>query len=673
MMPRLLTKVPGILYGGDYNPEQWPEEVWLEDMRLMKQAGVNLVSIAIFGWSRLQSDETTYTFDWLDRLMALLAEHRIYADLATATATPPPWMSRYPDLAAVDENGCAYSHGSRQHYSPSSPTYRRFAGELVRRLARRYANHPALAAWHINNEYACHVSACHSEASTEAFRVWLQKRYGTLDALNAAWNTAFWSQAYYDWADVRTPRRTPTFVNPTQLLDFQRFSNEALLDLCKMEREILREETPDVPVTTNFMSFFKPLDQWAWSRELDFASWDSYPDFLPGEEPWHSAAQGHDLTRSLKPDRPFVLMEHATSHVHWRTVNPTKLPGQIRLYGLQAVARGADGALFFQWRQSLAGAEKYHGAMVQHGAPPEKSRVFREVCELGADLKKLAPVAGSLCRARVAIVLDWPTWWALEMPGKPTRFDYVPALTAMHRYFYQRNIAVDFVAPDANLPGYALVVAPLLYVIERATAENLTRYVREGGTLLTTCFSGIVDGRDHVVPGGYPAYLREVLGLWVEEWFALGPTERRAVKFGNDGRVLSGRHWSEVVHLEGAGALASYGDGPFAGSPAFTRHRFHQGLAFYLSTVLEGDDLAGALDVVTAPLDLKSPLAAPAGMEVTLRESDRQRFLFLLNHTDRPQTVPLGELYGTELLSGTPASGEWCLAAHGVAVIEMVR
>ena len=666
----LLPKISQILYGGDYNPEQWPEPVWEEDVRLMRQAGVNLVSLGIFSWAKLQSDENTYTFAWLDRVMDLLAANGIWVDLATATASPPPWLSvRYPDISAIDADGRAYHHGSRQHYSPSSPSYRKFAASLVEKIANRYAQHPALAAWHINNEYACHVQGCHSPASTEAFRAWLQKRYGSLEGLNRAWGTAFWSQHYYDWNEVFTPRKTPTTSNPCQQLDFQRFVSDALLDLCKMERDILRRITPDIPITTNFMSFLKQLNYWDWARELDFTSWDSYPDPLPGQRGDLSSSIGHDLTRSLKPGRPFVLMEQCTSQVNWRQINANKPPGFMRLYSLQAVARGSDGVLFFQWRQSIRGAEKFHGAMVQH-APPEKSRVHQEVCALGAELKKLEPVLGSLIRSRVAIIVDWPAWWALELPSKPTEFNYQASLAQFHRYFYENNIAVDFVAPDADLSNYMLVVAPTLYLLQKKDAKNLDAYVRKGGTLLVTCFSGIVDRDDNIIPGGYPGYLTKTLGLWIEEWFPLGLDERRIIQFGRK-KIFSARKWSEVIHLEGAKALATFQEGYLKGRPALTRNPLGKGAALYLATELNAKDLSYFLDTLIQNIGIKAPLSVPAKVEVTLRENGKKQFLFLLNHHEKPVRIDLKKNSGLELLTHKKCQRQMQLPALGVAVIQL--
>ncbi len=666
-----LTKSTHLLYGGDYNPEQWPEEIWKQDIRLMRKAGVNFVCLGIFSWARLQSDEKTYTFEWLDRVMDLMADNGILVGLATATASPPPWLSlHYPDVLAVDAEGRTYYPGSRQHYSPSSPSYRKFAAALVRKIAARYGRHPAVAAWHINNEYACHVPACHSEASTGAFRVWLKQRYRSIDQLNASWGTAFWSQHYFAWDEVLTPRRTPTFGNPAQALDFYRFSSDALLDLCRMERNILRKAAPDIPVTTNFMGFFKPLNYWDWAKELDFTCWDCYPDPLPGQRGELFAAAGHDLTRSLKPGRPFLLMEQVTSQVNWRPVNATKPPGSMRLGSLQAVARGSDGVLFFQWRQSVQGSEKFHGAMVQH-APPEKSRVFHEVCELGGELKKLAAVAGSILRSRIAIIVDWPAWWAVELPSKPAQLDYPASVLQFHRYCFDNNLPVSFVHPSADLSDYQLVIAPALYLLSGQDARHLDEYVCGGGTLLATYFTGIVDENERVIPGGYPAYLRDTLGLWVEEWFPLGPDQRCAIKFANRKSPVTGSRWSEVVHLEGAEPLATFTEGYLKGRPAITRNRRARGSAIYLATQLGDTDLAALLDPLCGELALQAPIKTPAGVEATLREKRDTRFLFLLNHNDKPVQVNLGTKTGRELLGGSNIKGKLSLPALDIAVIQL--
>ncbi len=665
MKPKLPSK---LLYGGDYNPEQWPESVWLEDVRLMRAAGVNMVSVGIFSWAKLQPTEKRFDFDWLDRVMDLLAKNGISVCLATATASPPPWLSKkYPEVLPVTAEGVTLQVGSRQQYSPSSPVYKKFAAGLVRKIAGRYRRHPALASWHINNEYACHLHECHGEDSTRAFRDWLRLKYRTLAALNVAWGTAFWSQAYGEWEEIFTPRRAPYHSNPTQCLDFKRFTSDAFLALHRMEAAILRAATPDIPLTTNFMGFFKPLDYRAWAPEIDYVAWDSYPDPVDELNSRHEASAGHDLMRSLKPDRPFVLMEQATSAVNWRPVNLPKRPGLMRLQSLQVLARGGDGVMFFQWRASKAGAEKFHSGLLQH-VPAAQSRVFAEVSALGAELKRLAPVAGSLVHNRVAIAFDWHAWWAVELESKPGRIEYPAWVRVFHRWFYERNIGVDFVHPGSSLAPYDLVVAPALYLLPAKSAANLTTFVARGGTLLATYFSGIVDEHEQIVLGGYPALLRKVLGLWVEEWAPYPDGRKNRVRFG--GRKVTCDHWCDLLHLEGAQALATYAGDFFSGRPAVTRHTHGRGAAYYLGTRLDDAGLTLLLDRIVKEARIKPVLPTPAGVEVTLRESRHDRFLFLLNHTDRSAKIALGDFQGRELITGEASGRYVTLRPLGAAVVR---
>lgn len=669
MSPKLPAQ---IYYGGDYNPEQWPESVWLEDVRLMREAGVNIVSLGIFSWAKLQPSEKRFDFGWLDRIMDLLADNGVGVCLATATASPPPWLSaKYPGMLPVTVDGVVLQVGSRQQYSPSSSIYRKFAAALVRRIAQRYRKHRALVAWHINNEYACHMQECHNAESTRAFRTWLRKKYKTLDALNDAWGTAFWSQAYGTWEEIFTPRRAPYHCNPTQCLDFKRFTNEAFLELYRMELAILRTVSPTVPITTNFMGFFKPLDYRQWAAEMDFISWDSYPDPVDEVAARHAGAVGHDLMRSLKPDRPFVLMEQATSAVNWRPTNLPKRPGIMRLGSLQSVARGGDGVMFFQWRASKAGAEKFHAALLQH-IPVEKSRVFAEVKALGAELQKLQPVAGSLVRNRAAIAFDWHAWWAVELESKPGRIDYAAWVQTLHRWFYNQNIGVDFVHPGADLSHYDLVVAPALYLLTKNDAANLETFVDRGGTLLATYFSGIVDENEHIVLGGYPGFLKETLGLWVEEWCPYPDGRKNGLRFSKSSKTSSTDHWCDLLHLDGAESLASYTEDFFVGHPAFTRNKKGNGTAYYLGTRPDAAGLDLVLSEVIASAKIEAVLKTPSGVEATLRENSRGRFLFLLNHTDHSSKISLGSLRnGVDLLSGRKVKGTLTLPPLDAAVVQL--
>ena len=615
-------------YGGDYNPEQWPSEVWDEDVRLMRRAGVTVATVGVFSWARLEPREGEFEFGWLDEVLEKLHAGGIRVDLATATASPPPWLAlAHPEMLPVTEDGVRLSVGSRQHYHPSSAAYRRFAARLVRKLAERYGSHPALEAWHVNNELACHVQRDFSDESAAAFRTWLAARYGSVEGLNEAWGTQFWSQQYGSFDEVMPPRAAPTFRNPGQLLDFDRFSSDAWLEVYRAERAILREVTPEVPVTTNFMGLFKGLDYWRHAVEVDFVTDDHYPDPADPAAPMIAAAT-RDLMRSLG-DGPWILMEQATSAVNWRARNAAKPDGMHRLLSLQSVARGADGIMQFQWRQSKAGAEKFHSAMLPHAGAD--SRIFRETVALGEELAGLADVVGTRQEARVAIVMDWDSWWALEQEAVPARLSFVRILLRWYAELWRRGVLVDFVRPEGDLARYAVVIAAGIQVLPVAAQENLAGFTRGGGRLVVGYQTGILDERLHVLPGGYlGGALRDVLGVRVEEF---APPAEPSISGGSvpsleiDGLAAGlAEEWGEIVWVDGAEVRSRFVGGMLAGLPAITRNTSGSGAAWYVATaptrldsVLE-EVLAGS-GVEPAVPDL------PTGVEA-IRRGDR---LFLLN------------------------------------------
>jgi beta-galactosidase len=572
-------------FGGDYNPEQWPEKVWSEDFELMKEAGVNLVSVGIFSWSHLEPREGEFDFGWLDRVMDGLHGAGVQVDLATATASPPPWLShRYPEVLPVTETGVTLSVGSRQQYCPSSPVYRRLAARLATKIAERYAQHPALAMWHINNEYGCHVSHCYCEVSASAFREWLRARYGSIDGVNEAWGTAFWSQRYDDFAEIYPPRAAPTFRNPTHLLDFDRFSSDELLTLYKTEAKIVREATPLIPVTTNFMGFFKGVDYWSWAKEVDIVSNDSYPDPVDPLSPAYGAMT-HDLMRSLRAGQSWLLMEQSPSAVTWRERNSSKLPNQMPTWSMQSLARGADGILFFQWRQAASGAEKFLTGMVPHGG--RDTRVFREIAQLGADLKDLHDLKGARVEAKVAMVFEWDSWWASEQQAVPAKLSYVEAIFAWYQSLYERNVVVDFVKADHDLSKYEVVIVPSLFLASQKSLANLAAFSEAGGQLLVTYLTGIADETIRVSGDSYLGPLQSALGITVEEFAPPAAPDLR-VQGGGIPPTLeikgdfagSAELWSEYVRVKDAEVLARFSGGITDGEPAITK----RGSAWYCAT-----------------------------------------------------------------------------------------
>ncbi len=663
-MQEVTARLGGLAYGGDYNPEQWPREVWLDDVRLMREAGVNLVTVGVFSWARLQPGPDRWEPGWLDDVLDLMHEHEIAVDLATATASPPPWFTtRFPAAALVDESGARRGHGARQAYCPSSSDLRAACADLAGRLAQRYAEHPAVVLWHVSNEYACHNWHCYCDASATAFRAWLEARYGSLEALNQAWGTAFWSQGYGDWAEVLPPRAVSynSFANPTQQLDWWRFSSGEHLALYRNEADVLAAHVTQ-PVTTNFMSFFKPLDYWEFAEHVDVVSND---DYLIGADPRPDelTAMSADLMRSLAAGDPWLLMEHSTSAVNWQPHNVAKAPGQMARNSLQHVARGSEGALFFQWRASRAGAEKFHSALVPHAGTD--SRVWREVVELGGHLKALAEVAGSTVeRPGVAIVHDWQAWWGAELDSHPSR-DVSPAPQARRWYsaLWSRSVGADFAHPHGDLDGYRLVVVPCQYLVDDAAAAALAAWVERGGIAVVTYFSGIVDEHDHVRLGGYPGAHRDLLGVRIEEFVPLLPGS--AVELSDGSRATT---WTEHARTTTAEAVTTYASGPTAGSPAVTVNRHGRGQAWYVGTELDDDAFASLVDTLLGAADVVAPLAGlPPGVEAVRRRDDATSWLFLVNHTDASVEVPVE---GHELLGDLAVAGRLTLRPGGVAVVR---
>ena len=669
------SPLPGIALGCDYNPEQWPESVWEQDVTLMREAGVGFVTVGVFSWALLQPNPTSFEFGWLDRILDLLGANGIAVDLATATASPPAWLARaHPETLIVDQAGNRLWPGSRQNFCPSSPVYREHSLRLVEAMATRYAGHPALKMWHVSNEIGCHNAHCYCDVSAASFRAWLQRRYGDLDALNTAWGTAFWSQWYHDWEEILPPRQTAAGPNPTQQLDFARFSSDELLASYTVERDLLRQLSPGIPVTTNFMVMpaVTNMDYWSWAPELDIVAQDHYLDgkldpliAQPAE-----LAFCADVTRGLAGGGPWFLMEHSSSAVNWQPVNLAKAPKQLLRNSLSHVARGADAVGFFQWRASVAGNEKYHSALLPHAGTD--SKIWREVVELGGVLSRVSEAAGTRTEAQAAVLFDWQAGWAWNQGAHPTSLlSYAEQPVAMHRALWQLGITADGVRPGADLSGYRLVVVPTLYLVDDECVAELTRFVEGGGQLVISFASGLVDENDHVRLGGYPGAFRKLLGLRSEEIFPL-PADRTVQLSSRDlaqGNTWTGSLWTELTHLDGAEAVARYLDGPVVGHPAITRNPVGAGAAWYVGTALDDTALTALLDQVAIAARVQPPVPAPPGVEVVRRKGPQGSYLFVLNHS---QTVSTILTHGYDLVSQKETTGSLTVEPGGSAVVREV-
>ncbi|WP_022893982.1 beta-galactosidase [Agromyces subbeticus] len=683
-------RLDALAYGGDYNPDQWAEHIWLDDARLMREAGVNLVSLPVFSWPQLEPEPGVYDWGWLDRVIEVLWGAGIRIDLATATATPPSWLIRsHPEMLPWNEDGQRLEFGSRQAYCPSSPVWREHVGRMTRAIAERYGEHPALALWHVSNEYGDHVSRCWCPESSAHFRRWLEARYGDLDGLNEAWGVNVWGQRYVAWEHIEAPRRATGPVNPTQLLDFERFSSDALLELFQLEVDVLREVTPDIAVTTNFMSLLRDLDYWDFAAAEDLVTDDAYPD--PADANAHvPAALNYGLMRSLKGGRPWLLLEQAASAVSWRDVNVPKAPGQMRVDSLQAIAHGSDGAMFFQWRQAKYGQEKFHSAMLGHRG--EASRSFQETKAFGAELARLAPVRGTRVRASVALVVDWDSWWGSSatesLPSQ--RLDWLTQARAWNAAFFALGQPVDTVRATGPFDGYDVVVVPNLYVSDAAQAGALADFVARGGQLVVGPFSGVVDATEKVHDGGAPGPLRELLGIEVDEQWPVPDGVSESVEFvpaglAGLGTLAGARYstgvWSEWLEVhEGTEVLASYASGELAGRAAITRRPAASadsaasaaGGAWYVSAVLEPAGTVELFREVLAAAGLPARDALDTDLEAVTRSDETTDFTFVLNHGRRELVVdvPTG---AAELLTGETTTGRLTLPRFGVAVLATPR
>jgi len=670
-----------IWYGGDYNPDQWPEEVWDEDVRLMKKAGVNLVSVGIFSWARIEPKEDVYDFDWLDRIIDKLGRAGIAVDLASATASPPMWLTQaHPEVLWKDYRGDVCQPGARQHWRPTSPIFREYALKLCRAMAEHYKGNPYVVAWHVSNEYGCHNRFDYSEDAERAFQQWCKARYGTIDAVNDAWGTAFWAQHMNDFSEIVPPRfiGDGNFMNPGKLLDFKRFSSDALKAFYIAERDTLAEITPGRPLTTNFMvsSGNTTVDYDDWGNEVDFVSNDHY--FTPGEAHLDELAFSASLVDGIARKDPWFLMEHSTSAVNWRPINYRKEPGQLVRDSLAHVAMGADAVCYFQWRQSKAGAEKFHSAMVPHAG--EDSQTFRDVCELGADLNTLADnglLGTRLVKSRVAVVYDYESEWASEHTATPTQqVHHIDEPLQWFRALADNGVTADIVPVRSNWDEYEVAVLPSVYILSEETTRRVRDYVANGGKLVVTYYTGLSDEKDHIWLGGYPGSIRDVVGVRIEEFAPLGtdwPGTPDHLDLSN-GAVA--HDFADVITSVGKNAtvLASFQDDPWTGMdgrPAIVGNTYGEGRSVYVGARLGRDGIAKSLPAVFASLGVEAAdVSDPRLLRVERKdEATGTKFTFLFNRThETVETSEEGEPIVTSLAKAD--GGKLTIGPNGVVVAK---
>lgn len=638
-----MTQLSRFLYGGDYNPEQWPEDTWANDIQVFKQAHLNSATINVFSWALLEQREGEYDFSKLDKIVKELSDANFDIVLATATAAMPAWMfKKYPDVARVDYQGRRHVFGQRHNFCSNSKNYQVLASKLVKKIVSRYYKNPHIKVWHVNNEYG---GNCYCDNCQNAFRDWLKYKYKNLETLNKAWNMNVWSHRIYDWDEIVVPNElgdawgaggTETIVSALSL-DYLRFQSESLLKLFKMEKAIIKKYDPVALVTTNFHALpNKLLDYQKWAKEQDIISYDSYPSY---NMPTYQSAFLYDLMRSLK-HQPFMLMESTPAQVNWQPYSPLKRPGQMAATELQAVAHGADTVQFFQLKQAIGGSEKFHSAVISHSQRTD-TRVFKEVTELGEKLEKTgSTILGSKTKAKVGIVFDWNNFWSYEyIDGITQDLDYVESILDYYKQFYKRNIPTDIISVDDDFSQYDLVVAPVLYMIKSGLAEKIDQYVKRGGNFVASYLSGIVNENDSVYLGGYPGPLKDVLGIWVEESDAVIPGQKITVSL--DSNNYQANLICDLLHLEGAHALGNYNSEFYKETPAVSENKWGKGTSWYIGTQLDEAGLSKIFDHLISIVNIKSLVETKTDLEITKRVTKSGKELyFVLNMSNDTKDLP---------------------------------
>jgi len=677
--PPLSAKVPALLHGADYNPEQWENYSGIieKDITMMKQAKCNIMSVGIFSWAKLEPQEGLYNFTWLDEIIDKLYAAGVHIFLATPSGARPAWMSqKYPQVLRIGRDRVPALHGGRHNHCLTSAVYRQKVQQINQQLAERYAHHPAVIGWHISNEYG---GECHCDSCQQKFRLWLQERYQTLEALNEAWWSTFWSHTYSDWSQIESPAPQGEVSIHGLNLDWKRFNTAQVTDFCREEAKPLKAVNPAIPTTTNFMEYFYDYDYWKLAEAIDFISWDSYPMWHREKDETLLAcytALYHDMMRSLKQGKPFFLMESTPSATNWQPLSKLKKPGMHILSSLQAVAHGADSVQYFQWRKSRGSVEKFHGAIVDHVGHID-TRVGREVSELGRILEAMAPVAGSRVEAKVALIFDQESRWAMDDAQGPRNcgLEFEKTLAEHYRPFWEQGIAVDVINADCDISDYALVIAPMLYMVRDGFADKVTRFVEQGGQFVTTYWSGIVNESDLCYLDGFPGPLRKLLGIWAEEIDSLGDDDSNQIQgLAGNKADLQGpyqvRHLCELIHLETADAVAHYREDFYANRPAVTVNQVGSGKAWYVASrndaAFQRDFFGNIIRELKLPRALDSQF--PEGVTAHRRTDGESEFVVVENYSAKTQTLTLPAAF-IDMVTQQPVEGDITLAPWGSQVL----
>ena len=660
-MKNIYNNEKRLLHGGDYNPDQWLDypDTLKDDLRLMKLANVNTMTVGIFAWSALEPTEGNYNFEWLDKIIDDVYNQGGRVILATPSGARPAWLSeKYPEVLRTNDRREKMLHGGRHNHCFSSPIYREKTQKMNYKLAERYGNHPALIMWHVSNEYS---GDCHCELCQENFRDWLKNKYKTIENVNKAWWGPFWSHTYTDWSQIESPSSIGENAVHGLNLDWKRFVTDQTIGFYENEAKPLRELTPNVPITTNFMADtddlipFQSLNYDKFSKHVDILSWDCYPAWHNDWETTKDLATKvgfiNDLYRSLK-QQPFLIMECTPSGVNWHNVNKAKRPGMHTLASMQLLAHGSDSVLYFQWRKSRGSSEKFHGAVIDHDNS-EENRVFKEVSQVGEILDKIKEIKGSMKQSKVAIIYDWENDWALKDAqgfGKESR-RYPQTLQSHYKYFWDKNISVDVVTPQQDLSKYSLVVAPMMYMMTEETMDRFRDYVKNGGVLVGSYLSGLVNETDLTYLGGWPKTLQEIYGIDVKEIDTLYPKDRNSIKFGNESFEVV--DYCTIIEAKEAEVLAKYEEDFYKNTPAITKNNLEKGKAYFIGARTNQEFLSKFYDKIVKDLDINEveDFISECGISIQIRENEDAKYYFVMNFTEEEKNIGIKGSY-LNLISG---------------------
>ena len=674
-MSVLFPKIPVLLHGGDYNPDQWLDcpDILEEDIKMMKKAGVNTATVGVFSWSALEPQEGNFQFGWLHDIMDKLYENGIYTVLATPTGARPAWMDeKYPSVLRVEKDGRRNHHSGRHNHCMSSLEYRALVEKMDTKLAQEFGSHPGLILWHISNELG---GECYCDSCKKRFQEYLREKYhNNIEELNKQWWTSFWSRRFDSFEQIEPPYDNGEHSILGLNLDWKRFNSWNMKDYLAFERRILKKYTPQIPATANFMKLFEQLDYVDLAKEIDIISWDGYPSWNNDyETPADTASElsfDHAVMRSLKKDKPFMLMESTPSLVNWHSVNKLKRPGILRASSIQTIGCGSDTVQYFQWRKGRGAAEQFHGAVVDH-LGRDDTRVFKEVSEVGELLKKLAPVTGSRVASKAAVLFDWSNRWAIkDMQGMAhDTKNYEKEVRKFYNIHLKKGINADIVFPLEDLSSYSLVVLPMYYAVSKEAGAWLKEYVKNGGTVVATYLTAYVNENTLAYLGGFPgAGLGEVFGLYAEELDTLYPTDSNAVLM-KDGNKAIVKDYCELIKLTGAEVLGTYESDFYAGMPAVTVHSYGNGKAYYIGTRMEEEDLIKFFTPIWSECGIKEK-ELPEGVEYLTRTAeDGSTFDFYVNYNAMPVTVQLSK-DGTNLLNGEAVSGKVEILPFNAVVVK---